>query len=137
MAEDCINHAATLAQLPERPCETKELNIHGHHTDSGQFGHLWVHGSDAPAVQELKRSGQMPRRTALHGSRGGLGSALRNGADGGRRAGPPHSRAVSQRQAALAMAPAVADILAVELGHDDAWKMQQIRAFEETARHMS
>src|SRR4029077_6043322 len=29
MAEDCVNQAATLARLPERPCGTGQLNIHG------------------------------------------------------------------------------------------------------------
>ncbi len=29
MAEDCVDQAATLAQLPERPCVTHHLSIHG------------------------------------------------------------------------------------------------------------
>src|SRR5208282_2649436 len=29
MAEDCVNQAATLADLPDKPCLTKNLNIHG------------------------------------------------------------------------------------------------------------
>src|SRR4051812_35225258 len=29
MAKDCVDHAATLAQLDERPCVTRELPIHG------------------------------------------------------------------------------------------------------------
>ena len=31
MAEDCVDQAATLAQLPERPCVTQHLHIHGFH----------------------------------------------------------------------------------------------------------
>jgi glycerol-3-phosphate dehydrogenase len=31
MAEDAVNHAATLAGLEERPCVTRELRIHGYH----------------------------------------------------------------------------------------------------------
>jgi glycerol-3-phosphate dehydrogenase len=31
MAEDCVNQAATLARLPEKPCVTGHLNIHGFH----------------------------------------------------------------------------------------------------------
>src|SRR4029079_11105822 len=29
MAEDCVNQAATLARVPEKPCVTAHLNIHG------------------------------------------------------------------------------------------------------------
>ena len=47
MAEDCVNQAATLARLAERPCVTGHLNIHGFHPASEKFGHLWVYGSDA------------------------------------------------------------------------------------------
>ena len=53
MAEDCVNQAATLARLPERPCVTRHLNVHGFHPGSEKFGHLSVYGSDAPDVQSL------------------------------------------------------------------------------------
>src|SRR5674476_1419948 len=56
MAEDCVNQAATLARLAEKPCVTGHLNIHGFHPASEKFGHLWVYGSDAPMVQELEQS---------------------------------------------------------------------------------
>ena len=38
MAEDCVDHAATLAKLDERPCVTKTLRIHGYHPHAEQFG---------------------------------------------------------------------------------------------------
>jgi glycerol-3-phosphate dehydrogenase len=53
MAEDAVNQAAMLAQLPERECVTKTLNIHGYHTNAERFGHWSVYGSDAPRVQAL------------------------------------------------------------------------------------
>src|SRR5450631_114321 len=56
MAEDCVNQAATLARLAEKPCVTSHLNIHGFHPASEKFGHLWVYGSDAPMVHELEHS---------------------------------------------------------------------------------
>ena len=40
MAEDCVNQAATLARLAERPCGTDHLNIHGFHTSPARFGRL-------------------------------------------------------------------------------------------------
>jgi glycerol-3-phosphate dehydrogenase len=135
MAEDCVNHASTLAQLPERPCVTKELNIHGHHTDSGQFGHLWVHGSDAPAVRALMRPGQMhpdlpyTEGEVIWATRFEMARTVEDVL-------ARRTRALFlNAKAALAMAPKVAEILAVELGRDDAWKMRQIRAFEETVQN--
>jgi glycerol-3-phosphate dehydrogenase len=135
MAEDCVNHAATLAQLPERPCVTKELNIHGHQTDSEQFGHLWVHGSDAPAVRALMRADQMhpelpyTEAEVIWAARFEMARTVEDVL-------ARRTRALFlNAKAALAMAPKVADILSVELGRDDAWKMQQIRAFEGTARN--
>src|SRR5213075_473552 len=53
MAEDCVDHAATLAKLDDRPCVTRELNIHGYHRHAGQFGDLSYYGSDAPALRAL------------------------------------------------------------------------------------
>src|SRR5208282_6470129 len=68
MAEDCVDQAATLAQLPERPCVTHHLHIHGF-TDvakndvtqndatqedaAKQFGSLAVYGSDAYEIRKL------------------------------------------------------------------------------------
>jgi glycerol-3-phosphate dehydrogenase len=56
MAEDCVNHAATLARLEDRPSVTRTLPIHGSHSDPEEFGSLAVYGSDAPAIQALIRA---------------------------------------------------------------------------------
>jgi len=53
MAEDCVDHAATLAKLDERPCVTKTLNIHGYHPHAEELGDLGYYGSDAMALEEL------------------------------------------------------------------------------------
>ncbi len=56
MAEDCVNHAATLGRLPERECRTRQLRIHGHTDDVQSLGYLSVYGADAAAIQELMRA---------------------------------------------------------------------------------
>lgn len=56
MAEDCVDQAATLGQLPESPCKTQHLRIHGFHEDAKQFGDLAIYGSDAAEIQKLARS---------------------------------------------------------------------------------
>src|SRR6185369_3262024 len=46
MAEDCVNRAAELAKLEQRPCVTRTLRIHGANDNAKQFGPLAVYGSD-------------------------------------------------------------------------------------------
>jgi glycerol-3-phosphate dehydrogenase len=95
MAEDTVNQAAELARLPEKPCVTKTLNIHGFHARE-RFGPLSVYGSDALAIQDLDARRPDARRAAAPGpallARGGrVGRACREmartGADA--RAWPP------------------------------------------------
>lgn len=53
MAEDCINRAISLANVPERPCITATLKIHGYRPQAETFDGLAVYGSDAPAIREI------------------------------------------------------------------------------------
>jgi glycerol-3-phosphate dehydrogenase len=56
MAEDTVTQAAEFADLPDRQCATRALSLHGFHANARQFGSLSVYGSDAPAIQELMRA---------------------------------------------------------------------------------
>ena len=56
MAEDTVTQAAALAGLPDRPCVTRALRLHGFHQNAQQFGWLSVYGADAAAIQELMRA---------------------------------------------------------------------------------
>ncbi len=73
MAEDCVDHAATLAKLDERPCVTKTLNIHGYHPPS-------VSPPDAPTLPSPRVGGG--KGGGLGGGRGGFGDLSYYGADG-------------------------------------------------------
>ena len=53
MAQDCVDHAAELAQLPTRACVTEDLHIHGYPTQTDALNDLATYGSDATAVAEL------------------------------------------------------------------------------------
>ncbi len=55
MAEDCIDQAATLAQLPEKPAVTQHLKIRGFHDNPVVPGRFAAYGSDAAAIEELIR----------------------------------------------------------------------------------
>jgi glycerol-3-phosphate dehydrogenase len=132
MAEDCVNQAAMLARLPERDCVTRTLNIHGYHQHAGRFGHLWVHGSDAPHVAEL---GDRPLSRRLPYTDGEIRWAARE--EMARTVEDVLSRRTRALfldvRAALEMAPAAADILAQELGRSGGWAASQVEQFTRLA----
>ncbi|MEO8372895.1 MAG: glycerol-3-phosphate dehydrogenase/oxidase, partial [Candidatus Solibacter sp.] len=139
MAEDCVNQAATLARLPEKPCGTANLNIHGFHTASEKYGHLWVYGSDARMVQELESSDPawaQPLDSELPYTAGEVIWAIRH--ELARTVEDVLARRTRalflNAQAALRMAPRVAGLMARELGRDAAWEAAQLAAFNEVAQ---
>jgi glycerol-3-phosphate dehydrogenase len=138
MAEDCVDHAATLARLPEKPCVTRNLNVHGFHRQASNFGPLAVYGSDALLIQDLVRAD--PSLAApLHGALPYCGAEVvwaarvemaRTVEDVLAR----RTRALFlNARAAIEMAPETARLLARELGRDEAWQAAQIVAFRELA----
>jgi glycerol-3-phosphate dehydrogenase len=139
MAEDCVNQAATLARLPDKPCTTRSLNIHGFHRQAEKFGPLSVYGSDALLIQDLARA-EPALEAALHPALPCCGAEVvwaarfemaRTVEDVLAR----RTRALFlNSRAAIEMAPRVADLLARELGRDQAWRDAQVEAFNEVAR---
>jgi glycerol-3-phosphate dehydrogenase len=139
MAEDCVDHAATLAKLDERPCVTKTLNIHGYHQNPERFGDLSFYGTDAAAIRELMDSDpRMARKLhetfPLHAAQV-VWAARREMA---RTVDDVLARRVRalflDASAAVAMAPEVAAILAAELGRDAAWQHDQVIQFNAIAQ---
>jgi glycerol-3-phosphate dehydrogenase len=53
MAEDCVDNAITLGRLPDLPCVTRDLPIHGYCADAEKFGDLQVYGTDAEKIRAL------------------------------------------------------------------------------------
>ena len=134
MAEHTVDQAADLARLPERPCVTRALHIHGFHPNAERFGALSVYGADAPAIEDLQRAD--PALAAR------LHPALPyTGAEVVWAARVEMARSVedvlARRTRALflnagaaeAMAPAVAALLAAELGWDAARRDREIADF--------
>jgi glycerol-3-phosphate dehydrogenase len=138
MAEDTVDHAATLARLPERPCVTRDLNVHGFHRQAQNFGPLAVYGSDALLLQELIR-GEPSLGAPLHPALPYCGAEVvwaarvemaRTVEDVLAR----RTRALFlNARAAVGMAPEAARLLARELGRDQAWQEQQVNAFRAVA----
>src|ERR1017187_9166608 len=143
MAEDCVDQAATLAQLPERPCVTHHLHIHGFHDATKedaakQFGSLAVYGSDAYEIRKLIETDARlsePLHAALPYVKAEVIWAVRHEmARTVEDALARRTRALFlNARAALAMAPAVADLMASELGWDEATRTKQLAAFRDVA----
>jgi glycerol-3-phosphate dehydrogenase len=139
MAEDCMDQAAVLARLPEKPCVTRRLDIHGAEPGAPRSGPLALYGAD------------MPQLEAMIQAEPGLGERLDPalpicGAQVVWAAREEMARTVEDvlarrtralfldARAAARMAPRAARLLAAELGRDSAWEEQQVAAFLQTAR---
>jgi glycerol-3-phosphate dehydrogenase len=138
MAEDAVDHAATLAGLEPVDCVTKDLNIHGYHTNADRFGRLHPYGSDAVEIEALAE--QNPTwRERVHPEleltvaevvwfvRAEMARTVDDVL-----ARRSRSLLLDARAAAKA-APAVAAILSRELGKDEGWAEAQVGAFRAVA----
>ncbi|HSY44391.1 MAG TPA: glycerol-3-phosphate dehydrogenase/oxidase [Candidatus Acidoferrum sp.] len=139
MAQDAVNHAATLADLPDKPCLTVNLNIHGYHPNAANFGSLSFYGSDAPAIRRLvdedaslgaQLDSELPYLEAevVWAVRKEMSRTVEDVLARRTRALFLNSKA------AIRMAPRVAKIMAKELGKDEKWQTSQVQAFNQTAK---
>jgi len=139
MAEDCVNHAAMLAGLEEKPCATRQLNVHGFLPHAERLEHLAVYGSDAAAIERLARHEPALAQT-LHPDLPYIGAQVVWAArrEYARTVDDVLSRRLRATflnvRAALAMATRVAELMAGELGYDDAWQRSQVETFAAIAR---
>jgi glycerol-3-phosphate dehydrogenase len=140
MAEDCVDQAATLAQLPERACVTHDLRIHGYDSGVMQSGTLAAYGADSekvrgliaenPALSEILHP-KLPylKAEVVWAAREELARTIEDVLARRTRALFLNAAAASE------MAPAVASLLAAELGWDDRTKENQVSKFREVARN--
>jgi len=138
MAEDCVDQAATLAQLPEKPCVTHRLHIHGFHDAAKQFGSLAIYGSDAYRIRkliEIDAGLGEPLHAALPYVKAEVIWAARH--EMARTVEDMLARRTRalflNARAALEMAPVVADLMASELAWDENTKTKQLAAFRDVA----
>ncbi len=127
MAEDTVDQAALLAHLPKKLCVTRTLRVHGcDRTTAAASGPLAVYGTDAAQIAAIMRA-EPELAAPLHpdlpcdrrGSR--VGGARTRWRGRSRTCWPAASaRCCSTPRAAVQMAPAVATLMARELGWDAA-----------------
>ena len=137
MAEDTVNHAITLGELPDVPSKTHDLKIHGYKQEESLTS-LGVYGSDGDIILAMaaadKRLGAqlhpaLPYIAAevIWGVREEMARTLDDILSRRTRALFLNARA------AIEMAPAVAALMAQELGAGQDWIDQQLREFNDLA----
>ncbi len=137
MAEDCVNRAAELAQLGQRPCRTRDLPLAGATSESAVAS---LYGSDAGPLHELGESiagGNQPLDDRLSITAAQIVWAVRH--EMARTLEDVLARRTRSLfvncQAALDIAPVAAAWMAKELARNSAWQAEQVGLFAETARH--
>jgi glycerol-3-phosphate dehydrogenase len=116
MAEDAVNMAERVAGLGQRSCITAELPLHGHDAPHLTPGEPLTAGLDLDADTVRRAVREEFART--------LEDVL------ARR----HRALFLDAGAALAVAPAVASIMAAELGRDGGWETAELERFAALAR---
>jgi len=138
MAEQTVDLAARVAQLPGRPCRTADLPLHGATSDPVPAA-LRAYGSDAAAVQSLAQTrpawaAPLHPRLPYVGAEGEW-AARHDMARSVQDVLARRTRALLlDARASIEAAPKVAALLAAALGRDAAWQAREVEAFTGFAR---
>ena len=139
MAEDCINHAITLGNLADKDCVTKNLKIHGYLDGVDRLDSFGVYGSDIDAIRTIAAK-DAKLAEVLHPALPYIGAevvwAVRE--EMARTLDDVLSRRLRalflNAKAAVEMAPAVAKIMADELGLGQEWIEGEVSRFRTFAK---
>ncbi|HEY0791237.1 MAG TPA: glycerol-3-phosphate dehydrogenase/oxidase [Chthoniobacterales bacterium] len=139
MAQDAVEQAETMAGFDERPCTTEHLQIHGWSRQSIPEPNLRVYGADAPALRELARTDPTlaePLHPELPYNAAEVVWAVRE--EMARTVEDVLSRRTRAlllgARASIEAAPRVADLMAKELGRDEAWTRKAVEDFRKIAQ---
>lgn len=139
MAEETVDQASVVAHLEERPCETRDLHIHGYHNHPEKFKNLAIYGADAAGILDLlyKRPElQDPLHPGLPSIAAEVVWAVRH--EMARTVEDFLSRRTRalllDARASMEAAPRVAALMAAELGRDENWIRGQIETYHALAR---
>ncbi len=139
MAEDTVNHAATLGKLPDVTCHTADLKVHGWLEGVDVADDMAVYGTDAEKIQALAAaSPELAER--LHPALPYIAAEIVWAAR--EEMSRTLDDALSRRtralllnaRAAIAIAPRVASLMSRELGLDATWEAVQVAEFTALAQ---
>lgn len=135
MAQDVVDRLIKVADLPDAPCRTAELPLHGAEKDAASRGRLAVYGTDGEAIEaECRQHPQL--RAFIHPRLPIMKAQVRYAArwEMARTVEDVLARRtralLMDAEAAVQAAPQVAHMLAQELGRPAAWVQQQVQSFE-------
>jgi glycerol-3-phosphate dehydrogenase len=138
MAQDTVDHAAVLAELPERPCPTETLRLHGWDADSDRWGSLAPYGADAAAIGALARAepalaSPLDPRLPYVGAEVAWAARAEMALTVEDVLARRTRALLLDARASIEAAPRVAEILAAELGRDASWRDSEVRSYAELA----
>lgn len=140
MAEDVVNKAISIGDLPQKECKTRELHIHGYKENVDRSDFSYVYGSDYEKIQKLQLD-RPELAERLHPRFDYTGAevvwAVRE------EMAITVEDILSRRlratfldaRAAIDIAPKVAFIMAKENGKDSEWEKEQVKEFIDLAQH--
>jgi len=143
MAEDAIDEAVAVAELPDNECVTVNMHLHGwmarDDPEMPTADHLHYYGSEARRIEALMRTApelaetihpELPYTAAqvVWAVREELASTVEDVLSRRLRALLLHARA------SVEAAPVVASLMADELDRDAAWEAKQVDAYTELAK---
>lgn len=139
MGEDTINNAVILTGLPERPCQTENLAIHGYTKNIDHNDHFYVYGSEAKEIKEMIENDpelgeklherlEFTVAEVVWACKKEMAITLDDVLARRVRALYLDARAAEE------MAPKVAQIMANELNKDTGWINQQVEEFTQIAK---
>ena len=140
MAEETVDKAIVVHNLPQYTCKTEHLSIHGNKftNDLERENHLYVYGTDASAILKLQEN-EPHLKEKLHPdypyTLAEVVWAIRF--EMARTIEDVLARRIRllflDAKASMECAEKVGDILVKELGHDNAWKKNQLTLFKNVA----
>ena len=139
MGEDVVNRAAEVAGLKKEPSRTRALRLHGWTREVTAVESERVYGSDLPLLKRLSEQdaslGELVHPRLPYRMREVVWAARREMARTVEDVLARRMRALFlDARAAIDAAPRVADVLARELGRDEAWKARDLENFYNVAR---
>ncbi|RZL18791.1 MAG: glycerol-3-phosphate dehydrogenase/oxidase [Pedobacter sp.] len=138
MAMDVVDKAIELAQLPEQKCITQNVHIHGYKKREN-IDNFTIYGADADGIRKLMKENPMltkPLNPAYNFIKAEIVWMVRN--EMARTIEDVLARRMRilflDAKAAIALAPAVAEIMANELGNSKEWIDHQLMEFNKLAK---
>ena len=134
MAEDVVGRAEEVADLEKRPCRTEDLPIHGATSETIAENNLKPYGSDAAAIRAMGETERVHPALDLTVAEVRWHARMEMARSVEDVLARRSRCLLLDARAAIAAGPAVARILAAELGKGNAWEWAQSSDFTALAR---